>query len=87
MPRTAALSSSHDVPLVGMRQPLGIRVSTEASIYQTLIDYRTGDMWAPKLDNHEALAVECEHFLDCVRFNKMPLSNAQASGTMFRWLL
>jgi len=57
----------------------GIRVTTEESIHKTLVDYRTGDMWAPKLDFREALAVECEHFIECVRFNKIPWSNA-ASG-------
>src|SRR5712692_489520 len=31
----------------------GIRVTTQESIYSTLIDYRMGDVWAPKLDNRE----------------------------------
>ena len=56
----------------------GVRATTEERIHQTLIDYRTGDMWAPKLDNREALAVECEHFLECVRFAKIPWSDATA---------
>ena len=54
----------------------GVRITTEESIHRTLIDYRTGDMWAPKLELREALAVECEHFVECVRFDKMSLSNA-----------
>ena len=54
----------------------GIRVTTEDSIYKTLVDYRTGDMWAPKLDNREALSVECEHFIECVRFRRVPWSSA-----------
>lgn len=56
----------------------GVQVTTRDSIYKMLIDYRTGDMWAPKLENREALAVECDHFLECVRFNKIPWSNAAA---------
>lgn len=64
----------------------GIRVTTEDSIYKTLVDYRTGDMWAPKLDNREALSVECEHFVECVRFSKMPWSNAVAGLNVVRLL-
>ena len=64
----------------------GIRVTTEESIYRTLIDYRTGDMWAPKLENREALAVECEHFVECVRFSKMPWSSAVAGLNVVRLL-
>jgi predicted dehydrogenase len=37
----------------------GVRITTEEGIYSTLIDYRTGDMWAPKLELREALATEC----------------------------
>jgi predicted dehydrogenase len=64
----------------------GVRVTTEESIYRTLIDYRTGDMWAPKLELREALAVECEHFVECVRFKKMPWSNAAAGLLVVRLL-
>jgi predicted dehydrogenase len=64
----------------------GVRITTEEGIYSTLIDYRTGDMWAPKLELREALAVECEHFLDCVRFKKMPVSNAAAGIEVVRLL-
>jgi len=56
----------------------GIRVTTEESIHKVLVDYRTGDMWAPKLENREALAVEGEHFLECIRFKKMPRTGAAA---------
>jgi predicted dehydrogenase len=62
----------------------GVRATTEERIHQTLIDYRTGDMWAPKLDNREALAVECEHFVECVRFAKVPWSDATAGLRVVR---
>ncbi len=64
----------------------GVRVTTEEGIHKTLVDYRTGDMWAPKLENREALAVECEHFLECVRFSKMPWSSATAGLNVVRML-
>ena len=64
----------------------GVRVTTEEGIHKTLVDYRTGDMWAPKLELREALAVECEHFVECVRFNKIPWSNAAAGLNVVRLL-
>ena len=64
----------------------GVRVTTEEGIHKSLVDYRTGDMWAPKLDNREALEVECEHFLECVRFGKSPLSSATAGLSVVRLL-
>ncbi len=64
----------------------GVRVTTEESIHRALVDYRTGDMWAPKLELREALAVECEHFVECVRFKKMPWSSAAAGLLVVRLL-
>ena len=52
----------------------GIEVTTREGIYATLVDYRTGDMWAPKIELREALSVECAHFVECVRSEKTPLS-------------
>jgi predicted dehydrogenase len=64
----------------------GVRVTTEDSIYKTLVDYRTGDMWAPKLEFREALATECEHFVECVRLNQVPRSNGAAGVRVVRLL-
>lgn len=46
-----------------------------AQIYEMRVGYRTGDMWAPKLDGTEALTVEAEHFLDCIESGKAPLTD------------
>src|SRR6266403_1005739 len=64
----------------------GVKVATEEGIYRTLIDYRTGDMWAPKLELREALAVECEHFIECVRLKKMSASSAAGGLEVVRLL-
>jgi predicted dehydrogenase len=56
----------------------GIKVTTQEGIYATLVDYRTGDMWSPKLELREALSFECEHFVECIRLKRMPLSSGQA---------
>ena len=64
----------------------GIQVTTQEGIYATLVDYRTGDMWAPKLDVSEALSIECAHFVDCVRFKKMPITGGAAGLAVVRLL-
>ena len=64
----------------------GVRVTTEEGLYKTLVDYRTGDMWAPKLEFREALAAEAEHFQECVRFNKMPWSSGSAGLSVVKLL-
>ena len=46
-------------------------------IQEMRVGYRTGDMWAPKLDGSEALRVEGEHFVDCIVNGKTPLSDGQ----------
>lgn len=56
----------------------GIQVATQEGIYGSLVNYRTGDMWAPKVDVREALSLEAEHFVDCIRLKKSPWSGGAA---------
>jgi predicted dehydrogenase len=56
------------------------------SIYKTIVDYRTGDMVAPKLSTQEALAAEARHFLDCVRQRSQPLADGAAGLQVVRIL-
>jgi predicted dehydrogenase len=44
----------------------GINIKNRENIYNLLVSYRSGDMWAPKVDNTEALKLECKHFVDCI---------------------
>ena len=41
-------------------------------IQEMRVGYRTGDMWAPKLDTTEALRVAGEHFIDCIERGEAP---------------
>jgi predicted dehydrogenase len=47
----------------------------ESDRYETLVKYRYGDMWAPQLDNTEALQFEVAHFVDCIRRGTVPLTD------------
>ncbi|HLA72213.1 MAG TPA: Gfo/Idh/MocA family oxidoreductase, partial [Steroidobacteraceae bacterium] len=41
-------------------------------IHEMRVGYRTGDMWAPKLDGTEALRLAGDHFIDCIINKKTP---------------
>ncbi len=44
------------------------------------VDYRTGDMHAPRLDSTEALQVAARHFADCVERGVAPLTDGEAGS-------
>jgi predicted dehydrogenase len=49
------------------------------AVYKMLVSYRSGDMWAPRLDNTEALQTEALHFIDCVE-NRRPSESDGPAG-------
>lgn len=63
----------------------GVRVSqSPEAVYEMLVSYRSGDMWAPRLDTTEALHTEALHFIDCVENNKVPETDGQAGLRLVR---
>lgn len=56
----------------------GIDVESREGIYDLLVSYRSGDMWAPKVEQKEALALEAEYFVDCIMNDKTPLNDGAA---------
>jgi len=56
------------------------------AIYHTRVGYRTGDMWAPKLDTKEPLQTEVLEFIQCVEQGKRPMSDGQAGLRIVRIL-
>lgn len=57
----------------------GVEVKTDKDRSQVLIQYRMGDMLAPKVDQTEALEIACAHFVDCIRRRRRPITDG-ASG-------
>jgi predicted dehydrogenase len=51
---------------------------TKEELYRLNVQYRAGDMYVPKLDNQEALAVETQHFADCVIRGEKPITGGEA---------
>jgi predicted dehydrogenase len=56
----------------------GITLSNNPeNVYEMLIGYRLGDMWAPQLDLTEALRVETLHFIRCIEDSAPPLTGGE----------
>ena len=55
-------------------------------VYEMLVSYRSGDMWAPRLDATEGLRTEALHFLDCIENGAAPLTDGQAGLRIVRLL-
>ena len=51
---------------------------TKEELYRLKIQYRVGDMYAPKLEEFEALSMATEHFADCVINGKKPMTEGKA---------
>jgi predicted dehydrogenase len=64
----------------------GINVSNELGVYDLLVSYRSGDMWAPKVNQTEALKVEAEYFVDCILNDKQPLNDGAAGRRVVQLL-
>lgn len=62
------------------------RVGDREADYQTLVSYRTGDVWAPKLDSTEALRYVVAEFLDSIREGRKSLTDGYAGLRVVRLL-
>jgi predicted dehydrogenase len=65
----------------------GVMVSdSHDDIYQMMVGYRLGDMWAPQIPAREALRVEAEHFVSCVQSGSSPITDGAAGLRVVRLL-
>ena len=64
----------------------GVKTSNGQGIREILISYRTGDMWAPQLEQTEALKVEFAYFIDCISNNKTPFNDGVAGLRVVKML-
>jgi predicted dehydrogenase len=64
----------------------GADVKTELGVHQLLVSYRSGDMWAPKVEELEALQLETRYFLDCINDGTKPFNDGQAGLRVVRIL-
>ncbi len=64
----------------------GVKISSSEGIYDVLVKYRTGDMWAPQLEHTEALHKELEYFIDCILQTRTPMNDGRAGWRVVRML-
>jgi len=57
----------------------GVHITSREGLYNLLVNYRSGDMWAPQVEQVEALKQELAYFIDCVSNDRTP-SNDGAAG-------
>jgi predicted dehydrogenase len=58
----------------------------QEGVYDLLVSYRSGDMWAPRVEQVEALKVELGHFADCILNDKTPINDGAAGLRVVRML-
>lgn len=53
----------------------GIDIKSPEGIHEALVQYRIGDMFSPKVNQTEALALGARECLDAIKENRQPLTN------------
>lgn len=56
----------------------GVHITNREGVYDLLVSYRSGDMWAPQLEQVEALRQELSYFVECISGNQEPFNNGCA---------
>ncbi len=64
----------------------GAQMTNGQDLHELLVSYRAGDMWAPRVEQTEALKVELGYFIDCVRNDETPLNDGVAGSRVVRML-
>ena len=64
----------------------GVNITNGQGVYDLLVSYRSGDVWAPKVEQTEALKVELGYFIDCVLNDKTPVNDGVAGLRVVRLL-
>ncbi len=52
--------------------------NSREGLYDLLVSYRSGDMWAPKIEQIEALRVELQYFVHCIHNDETPFNDGEA---------
>lgn len=55
----------------------GVDLNGEESVYSALVQYRIGDMYAPQVDQTEALSLLTKEFIDSINQGTSPISDGQ----------
>jgi predicted dehydrogenase len=64
----------------------GVTVTSREGLYNLLVNYRSGDMWAPQIEQVEALHRELEYFVDCITNDSNPINDGHAGLRVVKML-
>jgi predicted dehydrogenase len=56
----------------------GVQITNGQGVYELLVSYRSGDVWSPRVEQTEALKLELEYFVDCIRNDRVPFNDGLA---------
>jgi predicted dehydrogenase len=64
----------------------GVDITTRQGLYNLLVNYRSGDMWSPQLEQIEALQHELGYFIECINDDKSPHNDGAAGLRIVKML-
>jgi len=64
----------------------GVSVTSPEGVYNLLVNYRSGDMWAPRIERAEALNNELAYFVDCITKDETPMNDGKAGMRVVKML-
>jgi predicted dehydrogenase len=64
----------------------GVEIETKEESYNARINYRSGDVWIPRLEQIEALKTEAHYFVDCIENNLTAINDGVAGLRVVRMI-
>ncbi|HEV2729421.1 MAG TPA: Gfo/Idh/MocA family oxidoreductase [Terriglobales bacterium] len=64
----------------------GVNITSQQGLYNLLVNYRSGDMWAPRIEQCEALQVELQYFVNCIVNDEKPFNDGIAGLRVVKML-
>jgi hypothetical protein len=64
----------------------GVKMTSREAVHDILVSYRSGDMWAPKIENVEALKAELAYFVGCIENGQLPFNDGMSGLRVVRML-
>jgi predicted dehydrogenase len=64
----------------------GVEITSAEGVREMLVNYRSGDMWSPQIEQGEALHRELAYFAECIENNKIPFNDGHAGLRVIKML-
>jgi predicted dehydrogenase len=64
----------------------GVQITNPQGVYELLVSYRSGDMYAPQIEQVEALKRELAYFVECIDQDKVPFNDGIAGLRIVKML-